>query len=117
MAYTLVNLLTLAIGLAFLYNGYRLIRDGREDIVVFLMSGGVGAGLIVVALVPNIFQRVATLFGLELKARAILVTANLVLFVLATYLFNRVNRLYAQVSRLNEELTLLKAQQETRDDD
>lgn len=113
--YTVVNLITFGIGLAFLINGYRLLSQGREEVAVFLMSGLVGFGLILVALIPDIFQQIAILLGLELKARAILVTSNLVLFILATYLLNRLSQLMAHISRLNEELTLLKAEREHRD--
>lgn len=112
MDYSLINLMTLAVGIVFLINGYRLIQQGREDIALFLMSSVVGVGLAVVAVVPEIFQRVATIIGLELKARAILVTSNLVLFVITTYLFDRLGRLSKSISELNEELTLLRAEQE-----
>ena len=108
VAYTAVNLATFLVGLGLLLNGYVIVRRGREDVALFLVSAVVGLGLIVVALVPDIFQVVATLLGLELKARAILVVSNLTLFVVAIYLFNRIGRLYERVSRLNEELSLLR---------
>jgi len=103
-----VNVATFVVGLALLVNGYAIFRRGREDAALLLLSVVVGAGLIVVALVPDLFQFVATLLGLELKARAILVVSNLTLFVVAIYLFDRIGRLYARISRLNEELSLLK---------
>lgn len=106
--YSAVNVATFLVGLGLLLNGYFIVRRGREDVALFVVSAIVGAGLIVVALVPDVFQVVATLLGLELKARAILVVSNLTLFVVAIYLFNRIGRLYERVSRLNEELSLLK---------
>ena len=106
--YTAVNLATFLVGVGLLLNGYLIVRRGREDVALFVISAIVGAGLIVVAVVPDVFQVVATLLGLELKARAILVVSNLTLFLVAIYLFNRVGRLYERVSRLNEELSLLK---------
>lgn len=109
MEYTLVNAITASVGIVFVYNGYRLVRTGKEDLSIFVMSLVVGLGLIFVAVFPNIFQVVATILGLELKARAILILSNLVLFVLATYLINRISRLHKDVSALNEELSLLRA--------
>lgn len=106
--YGLVNLATFVVGVGLLLNGYVLVRRGREDVALLVVSAVVGLGLIVVALAPDVFQVVATVLGLELKARAILVVSNLTLFVVAIYLFNRVGRLYERVSRLNEELSLLK---------
>lgn len=106
--YTAVNLATFLVGVGLLLNGYVIVRRGREDVALFVVSAVVGLGLIVVALVPDVFQVVATLLGLEWKARAILVVSNLTLFVVAIYLFNRVGRLYERVSRLNEELSLLR---------
>ena len=117
MQYTAVNAITLVVGLLFLANGYYLVRSGREELPVFVMSGLVGVGLIVVALIPNIFEIIASLLGLEWKARAILVIANLTLFVTVTYLFNRLGQLHRKVSQLNEELSLLRAETERGDDD
>ena len=114
--YTAVNLVALLVGIAFLANGYRMVRHGREDMTLFLTSLFVGAGLIFVALFPDFFQVVATVLGLELKARAILVMANLTLFVLVIYLLHRIAKLYEQVSRLNEAVSLLRSDLEDRDD-
>lgn len=108
MAYTVVNAVTLVVGVLFLLKGYDLARSGREDIVLFLMSGAIGVGLIVVAVFPNVFTLLASVLGLELKARAILVVSNLTLFVVIAYLFSRIGKLYDNISRLNEELSLLR---------
>lgn len=120
MEYTLINLITALIGAVFLYNGYRIVRSGREDLVVFAMSGIIGFGLLVVALFPNTFALVASALGVEKLTNAILFVANLTLFVLVTYLFNRIGRLHQNISRLNEELSLLRSTVEedskTRDD-
>ena len=115
--YTLVNLIALVVGVAFLVNGYLLVKQGREAIALFVVSLLVGGGLMFVAVFPNVFQVVATLLGLELKARAILVISNLTLFVVATYLFNRIGKLYDRLSRLNEEVSLLRSEvEELRDE-
>jgi len=106
--YTAVNAMTFLLGVVFLFSGYKMVKRGREDIALFLMSGAVGTGLLVVALYPDIFELVANLIGLELKGRAILVVSNLTLFVVITYLFNRIGQLYDKVSVLNEELSLLR---------
>jgi hypothetical protein len=115
--YTLVNLATLLVGLGLLFNGYYIVRQGREDIALFVLSAIVGLGLVFVALLPESFQTVANVLGLELQARAILVVSNLVLFVVVTYLFNRIGKLYDQQSRLNEEMSLLKNDLEERRDE
>jgi len=115
--YTLVNLIAFVVGVAFLVNGYVMVKQGREAIAIFVVSLAIGGGLIFVAVFPDVFQVVATLLGLELKARAILVISNLTLFVVATYLFNRVGKLYDRLSRLNEEVSLLRSElEELRDE-
>jgi hypothetical protein len=106
--YTSVNGITFLLGVLFLFSGYRMVKWGREDLALFLMSGAVGLGLMIVAIYPDIFEFIATVMGLELKARAILVISNLTLFVIITYLFNRISQLYDKVSGLNEELSLLR---------
>lgn len=112
--YSLINIITFGIGLVFLYNGYRIVKSGREDLIIFAMSGIVGIGLLVVAVFPNLFSVVASVLGIEFKANAILIVSNLTLFVLVTYLFNRIGHLSENVSRLNEELSL---HQGTSDDE
>jgi len=117
MAFTLVNAIALAVGVVFLVNGYMLVKRGREAVAIFVVSLALGGGLIFVAIFPNVFEVVATLLGLEWKARAILVISNLTLFVVATYLFNRVGKLYDRLSRLNEEVSLLRSEvEELRDE-
>jgi len=114
--YTLVNLITLLVGIGFLVTGRHLVKEGREDIALFVMTTVVGAGLMLVALVPNIFEFVAAILGLELKARAILVVSNLTLFALITYLFTRISTLHDRVSKLNEELSLLRSARDERNE-
>lgn len=116
MAYTLVNLLAVLVGIAFLWNARRLVGRGREDLALLGLSLVLGGGLLFVAIFPNTFEVVATVLGLEWKARAILVLSNLTLFVVVTYLFDRLGRLSERVSRLNEELSLLEAELDERDD-
>lgn len=115
--YSLVNVVALLVGLLFLANGYFLVRKGREAVAVFVLSVAVGGGLVFVALFPNAFDIVARVLGLELRARAILVISNLTLFLLATYLLNRIGRLYDRVSRLNERVSLLEREVRDRFDE
>lgn len=110
--YSLVNLLSMLVGIAFLLNGYIIVKSERESLGLFVMSLLLGSGLIVVAIVPNVFELVARILGLELKARAILVISNLTLFVVVTYLLNRIGHMYDRLSRLNEELSLLRSELE-----
>lgn len=112
-SYSLINALTLLLGIGFLANGYRLVRGGREDVSVFLVSAIIGGGLMVVALIPNsVFASTADVLGVRLEAVAVLVVSNLVLFVIATFLFDRIGKLKTKISRLNEELSLLRQQVE-----
>ena len=106
MEYTIINLVTFLLGLGFLYIGYYLVVRGREDIGLFVITATVGIGLIVVAVYPGVFDVVARIFGLEMRARAILVASNLTQFVLIVYLFTRIGRLDSKISKLNEELSL-----------
>lgn len=108
--YTVVNLVAFLVGVGLLLNGYLIVRRGREDLSLFVVSLVVGTGLIFVALFQDTFELVAAVLGLELKGRAILVISNLTLFAVVTYLFNRIGTLYDRVSRLNEELSLVKAE-------
>ena len=112
MEYSAINAITFVIGLLFLYNGYRIVKSGREEVAMFAMSSVIGLSLLIVAVFPDIFEVVATVLGIEFKTNAILIVSNLTLFVLITYLFGRIARLYDTVSRLNEEVSLLRSQRE-----
>lgn len=112
MEYTAINAITFVIGILFLYNGYRIVKSGREEVAMFAMSGAIGLGLLFVAVFPSVFDVIATLLGIEFKTNAILIVSNLTLFVLVTYLFGRIARLYDTVSRLNEEVSLLRSERE-----
>ena len=104
----IVNIVTFAVGFGLLFNGYSLLRQGREDITLVLLSLVVGVGLIVVAVFPGGFGIIAPIIGLELRTRAMLIISNLTLFVVVVYLLNRMGGLQNKVSKLNEELSLLK---------
>lgn len=108
VAYDAINLLTFLIGFGLLYNSYSLINQDREDIVLVGLSFVLGAGLIFVAVFPGGFDPLGNLIGIEFKARAILVVSNLTLFIIVLYLLNRVGELQANISKLNEEQSLLK---------
>lgn len=114
--YTVLNAVTLVVGIAFLYNGYRIVRRGREAVALFGMSAVVGLGLISVALYPTILTGTAAALGADVAGRAVLVFAILTLFIITTYLFHRLGELYESVSRLNEEVSLLRTELEERDD-
>lgn len=116
MTYSLVNVLAVLVGIAFLWNAYLIVGRGREDLALLALSLVLGGGLIFVAIFPNTFEVVATVLGLEWKARAMLVLSNLTLFVVVTYLFDRLGRLSERVSTLNEEMSLLRAELDERDD-
>jgi hypothetical protein len=108
MSYTLVNGLAILVGIIFIWTGYKLVRHGGEDLVLFVVLSLVGVGLITVGLYPGIFAAVADVLGLEWKARAILVVSNLTLFVIAAVLFSRIQQLNRRLTRLNEEVSLLR---------
>lgn len=115
--YTVYNVVAVLVGVGFLANGHYLLRREREALALFLTSVAIGSGLILVGVFPNALQVVASLLGLEPEARIVLVASNLTLFVLVSYLLNRVGRLYDRVSRLNEEVSLLKADGEDQRDE
>lgn len=115
--YTIINAVTALIGLVFVLNGYNLVRQGREDILQFVTSGIVGVGLLIVAAFPQLFDFIAAIIGVEIKTNAILIVATLTLFLLSMYLINRTGRLYDDVSKLNEEMSLLRSRIEDLDDD
>lgn len=111
-----VNIVTFVVGFGLLFNSYSLLVQGREDIALVLLSFVVGIGLIVVAVFPGGFGIIAPIIGLEIKTRAMLIISNLTLFVVVVYLLNRTGGLQNEVSKLNEEMSLLKHDIDERDE-
>lgn len=114
--YDLVNVVTFAVGFGLLFNGYSLLVQGREDIALVLLSFVVGLGLVVVAVFPGGFEIIAPVIGIKIKARAMLIISNLTLFIVVVYLLNRTGGLQNKVSKLNEEMSLLKHDIDERDE-
>jgi hypothetical protein len=112
----IVNIVTFAVGFGLLFNSYSLLVQGREDIALVLLSFVAGLGLVVVSVFPGGFGIIAPIIGLEIRTRAMLVISNLTLFVVVVYLLNRTGGLQNKVSKLNEELSLLKHDIDERDE-
>lgn len=105
----LVNVVGLAVGLYFLVQSYRLVRRREEDVFSFLIWLIVGTALVVVSLLPSVADYVMTLLGMEMRAYTIFTLGILLAYVLMFQLFRLIWRLNRSISKLNEELSLLKA--------
>ncbi len=108
-AMRLVNVVGLAVGLYFLVQSYRLVRRREEDVFSFLIWLIVGTALVVVSLFPGVADYVMTLLGMEMRAYTIFTLGILLAYVLMFQLFRLIWRLNRSLSKLNEELSLLKA--------
>jgi hypothetical protein len=117
MEYTIINGITFLLGVIFLYIGYYLVKRGQEDIGLFVITGAIGSGLIVVAVYPGVFDIIARIFGLEMRARAIFVASNLTQFIIIVYLFTQIGRLDSKISKLNEELSLRSTERSESEDE
>ena len=93
-----------------------LLRRGilREKYAVLWLV--VSAGLVLVAFVPEVLVRAAGLLGVVVPANLLFFVAGVVLLLVSVQLSYEVSRLEARTRRLAEEIALLRAMVERRDE-
>ncbi len=109
----LVNAVGLLVGVYLLIQSYRLVRRREEDTLSFLTWTAVGLALVGVSLFPDVADYVMKLLGMEVRAYTIFTLGILISYVLLFRLFRAVARLDRAISTLNEEISLLRAQQDS----
>jgi len=113
---TQAYLLGVVAALATLVFVVELLRRGilREKYAVLWLV--VSAGLVLVAFVPEVLVRAAGLLGVVVPANLLFFVAGVVLLLVSVQLSYEVSRLEARTRRLAEEIALLRAMVERRDE-
>ena len=113
---TQAYLLGVLAALATLVFVVELLRRGilREKYAVLWLV--VSAGLVLVAFVPEVLVRAAGLLGVVVPANLLFFVAGVVLLLVSVQLSYEVSRLEARTRRLAEEIALLRAMVERRDE-
>lgn len=107
-----VSVLGMVVGILFLIRSWLLIRAKREDLVSLLVWVVIGLGLVVASAVPSVFDYVIGILGMETRAYAMFLVAFLIAYVLLFRLYRAQREMSEEISRLNEELALVRALRE-----
>ncbi len=104
----LIQIIGVLVGLYFLFKSTKLIKERKESIYEFFLWIFLGVALIFTSLWPNFVVRFLGIFGAEKNLNALFILAILILFFLIFYTFKLNRNMLKMISKLNEELSLIK---------
>ena len=104
----LIQLFGVIIGLYFLQKSFKLVKDKKESLFEFFLWSFLGVAIILTSIFPNRIVNVLGIFGAEKNLNALFVLAILTLFFLIFYTFKLNRNMMKMISRLNEEISILK---------
>ncbi|MEE8401452.1 MAG: DUF2304 domain-containing protein [Candidatus Hydrothermarchaeaceae archaeon] len=107
-----IQVVGLLVGLMFLYQSYRLVKEKKEDVGGFLLWSTVGAGVIVVSIHPGVFDYLLTILQMKERPFAIFTVGILVAYLLLFQTFKLLRTLSENVSKLNESMSILRYEME-----
>ncbi|HUV42524.1 MAG TPA: DUF2304 domain-containing protein [Patescibacteria group bacterium] len=109
---TIGRILGILMGGYFLCKTFVLIRKKRETLFEFFLWSGLGLALIIFSAFPGLTNLLSRFLGTTKTTNAIFLLAILTLLFLNFFIFKLVRNLHYDVSKLNEELSVLKSQQD-----
>ena len=107
-----IQIVGILIGLFFLYQSYKLLKNKDEDVPEFLLWTAIGVVLVGVSAYPEAISSFLGVTGMVIQAYFIFTSGILLLYVLLMHLFKRNKELNKQISKLNEEMGILRYERE-----
>ena len=104
----IINILGILMGTFFLGRSLLLVRAKREDLPSLLIWITIGVGLLVASVVPSVFDWVIDVLGMETRAYAMFLASFFVAYLLLFRLYRVQRERSIEISRLNEELALVR---------
>lgn len=103
-----IQVIGVLIGLYYLYKSYRMVRLKKADVREFLLWTFVGFALVIVSFYPNIVTFFFNFLGMSLRGNAIFTIGILISYFLLIHVITLNRELNYQISKLNEEIALLR---------
>ena len=110
-----IQIIGVLIGFFFIYQGYILVKQKKEDITSLLLWTIVGTGIIATSLYPGMFDYFLGLLQMKERPFAILTIGILTAYILLFQFYKTLRNLDNHLSKLNEELTLLRYKLEKKE--
>lgn len=98
-------------GAYFLYKTFVLIKQKKETLFEFFLWFGFGLTLIILSIFPGLINYLSVFLGTTKGTNAIFLVSILILFFMNFYVFKMVKTIKHDISKLNEELSILKSEQ------
>jgi hypothetical protein len=105
---SIIHAVGFLLGCYFLLRSYVLIREKKEEVLDFLVWGGVGVSILVLSLVPQAGDTLAQYLNTRTTANTIFALAIFLLYVIIFRIHTLNRDLDRNISALNEEIALLK---------
>lgn len=112
-----VNILGIVVGAYFIYRAYTLVKAEEEDVLNFLIWLVIGSGLVVAGSVPAVFNFIMDILGMQRRAYAMFSVGIFVAYLLLFRLSYNLRSLKRDISKLNEDISLLKERIDTSNSD
>lgn len=103
-----IQLIGLFIGIFFIYQSYRLVKEKKEDVESLLMWSVVGAGFIIVSIYPGIFDYALGILQMRQRPFAIFTIGILIAYVILFQMFKLIRTINENISKLNENMAVLR---------
>lgn len=110
-----IQILGILIGLFFLYQTYKLVKNKDEDVPEFLLWTTIGIVLVAMSAYPEAISSFLGIAGMTSRAYFIFTSGILVLYLVVMHLFKLNKELSMQISKLNEEMGILKYEKEKKE--
>jgi len=104
----LINILGILFGFYFLFKSYLLVKKKEEDVKQFLLWGLIGIILVILGIYPNLADIPLRILNMGERINVIFTMGILLSILLIFNLNNQIKKMDAQISKLNEEIAILK---------
>ena len=103
-----IYIVSVLLGFYLLVRSYVLVRKKEEDVLNFFIWLLVGGGLIVVGVFPGILDYITKILGIRERPNTIFAMGLLVSYLLIFRIFNSLQRIGTNMSKMNEAVALLQ---------
>lgn len=103
-----IQIIGVLIGLFFLYQSYRMVKDKKEDVWGFILWVFIGSSIALISIFPDILDYLLGIVQMQIRAYAIFTLGILFAYFLLFQLFRVIRTLNENMSKFNENLSILR---------
>mgnify|MGYP000103035952 CR=1 FL=1 len=104
----IVQVVAFLLGVFFIYKSWLLVRNKKEDLPSFLVWVFIGGSLVILSINLDIINMFLGLINMSSRVNLLFTASVLLSLFLIFMLFKEVKNLELKISKLNEEMAILK---------